>query len=189
MTPGMIFVFIVVFLLIVAGVVLIILSILQPSYKINDKKTTTQQITPDLNLAFPPCYEISPDAKYVFALLKSVNMDTQYSKLLDAYSLALCQQKDKCNSNGLDSRIATLDSWEANMYNKDAVAIVNSLTKINTNKMAQFLVQICDICEKQILNIQNDPNIYRTIKTQLVGYNSQFYRNHFDTINRACDNI
>jgi hypothetical protein len=116
-------------------------------------------------------------------------MEKKYARLLDAYSLALCQQKDfksSCSMDSLTQRIATLNSWDANMYNKNASDIVNALTKIENNKKAQFLVQVCDICEKQLLAITNDENIHRQYKTQLKGLNSQFYRNHFDTINRAC---
>jgi hypothetical protein len=187
---GSIAVFVLLGIVIITGVVLVVMISLQPSYKTPAETTiVTRPDSKPLNLAFPECFDISSDAKQVYSILRDINMEKKYARLLDAYSLALCQQKDFKNSCSMDSltqRIATLNSWDANMYNKNASDIVNALTKVESNKKGQFLVQVCDVCEKQLLSITNDENIHRQYKTQLKGLNSQFYRNHFDTINRSC---
>lgn len=190
---GIIIVWLCLVILIVSGVVLIVIVTLQPSVYVAKTSSANTIVTkPDtqpLNLSFPHCFEISADAKQMFAILKGTNMEKKYAKLLDVYSIALCQQLDSqrtCVSKQLESRIATLNSWDANIHNKNAVSIVNSITKNKGNMISQFLVQVCDICEKQIAVIKNDENIHRNVKTQIIGVNSQFYRNHFDVISRLC---
>ena len=162
----------------------------KPSHPYSSANTVVSKPESDpLNLSFPECFDISPDAKHVYTILKSGNNHKKYAKLLDAYSLALCQQRDfkkSCSMDSLNQRLATLDSWGANQYNKDAIDIVNSLTKVTNNKIGQFLVEVCDICEKQIRDISNDKDVLRGDKTQIIGFNSQFYRNHVDSINKSC---
>lgn len=177
-------------IIIVCGIVIVVVVALQPSYKTQPSYVVVSKPTPKpFNLSFPECFDISNDAKQVYSVLSAINMEKKYSKLLDAYSLLLCQHKDfkkACSASTLDSRIATLNSWNANMYNKNAVDIVNAVTKVQNVKMGQFLVQVCDVCEQQLSNIGNDPDIHRDYKVQLVGLNSQFYRNHFDALNKLC---
>lgn len=175
---------------ILCGIVFIVVAALQPSYKTQPAYVVVSKPVPKpLNLSFPECFDISNDAKQVYSILTTINMEKKYSKLLDAYSILLCQYKDfkkQCSASTLDSRIATLNSWNANMLNKNAVDIVNAVTKVQNVKIGQFLVQVCDICEQQLSSIGNDPDIHRDYKTQLVGLNSQFYRNHFDALNKLC---
>lgn len=194
MKGGSIIIWLIVSIIIISVLSVIIYVSLQPSLKPkhpydsnNNVVTNTGNST--LNLAFPPCFELSSDAKHVYAIFKSRGYDKKYSKLLDTYSLALCQQKDfkrNCDTNTLDQRLSTLSSWNANQFNKDAIAIVNSVTKVTNNKIGQFLVQITDICEKQVRDLSDDNNVMREDKTQIIGFNSQFYRNHFDAINKSC---
>lgn len=139
--------------------------------------------------SFPPCFEISTDAKNIYKIMKNAKIETKYSRLLDAYTLALCQQNDfktSCELDTLNQRIVTLNSWNANQYDNNAINIVNSVTKLTNNKIGQFLVQICYICERQIELINNDDNIMREDKIQITGFNSQFYRHHFDAISKGC---
>lgn len=140
-------------------------------------------------LSFPQCFDISTDAKNVYKIMRNAKIETKYSRLLDAYTLALCQQNDfklSCDLDTLNQRIVTLNSWNANQYDKNASDIVNSVTKFTNNKITQFLVQICYICEKQIELINNDDNVMREDKIQITGFNSQFYRHHFDAISKGC---
>ncbi len=145
-------------------------------------------VTPSnqLILDFPDCFDISTDARNVYKVLKSKGLHVKYGRLLDAYSIALCQQKNSCSKDTLDKRIVTLDNWGANQNNKNAISIVNSITELKDNKTAIFLIKVCDLCEKEIQAINNDNNILRPDKVQLVGFNSQFYRVHFDQINKTC---
>ena len=162
----------------------------KPSQPYSSANTIVSRPESDpLNLSFPECFDISSDAKHVYTILKSANNHKKYARLLDAYTLALCQQRDfknSCAMESLNQRLATLDSWGANQYNKDAINLVNSVTKVTNNKIGQFLVEICDVCEKQMRDISDDVNVLRQDKTQIIGFNSQFYRNHFDSINKNC---
>lgn len=186
-------------IVLICGIILLVVVSLQKTSSsvpvktnINTSSLGAKPISANLILDFPQCFDISTDAKNVYKIMKNSNLDKKYSKLLDAYSLALCQQKDfknACDVKTLDQRIITLNSWNANQYNNDAAAIVNSVTKIKNNKLGQFLVQVCDICEKQTNAINSDDNVMRDDKIQITGFNSQFYRNHFDTINKSCPDV
>lgn len=142
----------------------------------------------------PPCFNLSTDAQHVFQILKSTKMDVKYIQLLKAYSLTLCQLQDfqtSCSVNSIKSRLSTLDSWGAVSDNSFAVSTVNSITRIQNAKSntSQFLYKICDICEKNINAIKQDSNFSKLNITQIIGFNSEFYRSIFDKINKLCPNI
>lgn len=162
--------------------------------------TITKTTTSEINAydTFPPCFSLSVDARKVFQILKAINMDVKYIQLLNAYSLILCQLQDfqtSCTTqntlNQINQRIATLDSWNANPNNANAISIVNSITHITnlSSKTSQFLFKACDICEKNINTIQQDNTFNTSTKTQLIGFNSEFYRTIFDKINQLCPTI
>lgn len=172
-------------LILIIGVSLVILFSIN---NMHSRITTTSNIQPNdrLVLDFPECFDISPDAKNVYKILKSKGMHVKYGRLLDAYSIALCQQKHACSNDALNKRLISLDNWGANHRNEAVSDIVNSITKLKNNKIGIFLLKVCDLCEKQIKEISNDNNILRPDKIQILGFNSQFYRVHFEKINSIC---
>jgi hypothetical protein len=138
---------------------------------------------------FPKCFDESYDAKKVFSLLISLNLHKKYSKLLEAYSMALCQVMDfltSCDTVTMKQRIDTLTSWGANFNNNTAYNIVRSITHITSPLNDKFLTQVCDICEKQVALISQDSDVPQNIKTQIIGLNSEFYRTIFDKVNSLC---
>lgn len=187
-------IYILVGILLVFGITFILLILFQKSpNKIIVPKTSNQEASNKFT-GFPPCYDLSLDAKHVFQLLKSINMDTKYSQLLNVYSLALCQLEDyrkKCDVSVIDGRLSTLNSLGASSYNVTSNNIVKSITRIkdDTKKVSEFLFKVCDICEKNINKINQDNDVLRPIKIQLTGFNSEFYRTIFDQINNLCPNI
>lgn len=179
---------------------------LQIIYPITGEKTITitaeksKNTSSELNPynTFPPCFDLSVDAKKVFQILKATKMDVKYIQLLDVYSLTLCQLQDfqtSCTSENtlkqINQRLSTLDSWKADVNNAKAISIVNSVTHITkpSLKTSQFLFKVCDICEKNINAIQQDNTFNTATKTQILGFNSEFYRTIFDNINKLCTNI
>lgn len=196
---------IIVFLLIVLIIILIfflivikklpqphILSLNNPT--IQEIKLIVQESKPmilDETLYSRDCFKISVDAQNVFKILKSYNIDSKYSLLLNSYSLALCLlidfQVNSCvNTQSLEKRIEILNNWKANPKNNEAIAIVDAIIQIKNQRVNLFLIMICDICENQINLIKNDNTLLKYDKEQLIGYNSEFYRDIFDKINSYC---
>lgn len=153
------------------------------SYQINNDTTRQQQIT------FPDCFDSSPSAKNAYSTLKANQLEKKYSRLLDVYSQVLCQIQDfrrSCSEDTLIQRISILSQWYADDKNTDAIAIVNAITRLKNNNRAKFLVQSCDLCEKQLQAIESDTSIPKDVKTYLRGINSEFYRYNFDLLNTMC---
>lgn len=169
---------IIVFLLIVLIIILIIFLILikripPPSIntitplpkpivqEINSIKQQNKPIVQDETLYSRDCFKISNDAQNVLRILKSLNLENNYSVLLNAYSLTLCLlidfQVNSCvNTDSLEKRIDILNSWNANPKNDEAIAIVDAIIQIKNQRVNLFLIMVCDICENQINNIKND---------------------------------
>jgi len=148
----------------------------QPTYQAINTNSNTN--------TFPECIEMSHEAKQVYRVLKNVNVHVTYNRLFEAYTMILCQMKN-CKE-GMSRRIETMKSWGANENNEHAKKIVHALVKLTNEKTATFLVLVCDLCEKQIKQIQNDKTLTKETITEVVGLNSQFYRRVFDNFNRSC---
>jgi hypothetical protein len=52
--------------------------------------------------------------------------------------------------------------------------------------MGKLLVMATDLIEKQMKELQADNVISKSDKEQISGYNSLFYRQHFDLMNKRC---
>jgi hypothetical protein len=52
--------------------------------------------------------------------------------------------------------------------------------------MGKLLVMATDLIEKQMKEIQNDGQISKSDKEAIVGFNSLFYRQHYDFMNKRC---
>lgn len=138
----------------------------------------------------PPCYETSSECKKIFTILKSYNMEKKYMMLLDVYSMLRCQDSQMrsraCSDTFLNDRIADLNTYGGNPNDADAIKIVKSVTNLQNNKMGKLLVMATDLIEKQMKEIQNDGQISKSDKEQIVGFNSLFYRQHYDFMNKRC---
>lgn len=139
---------------------------------------------------FPPCVEWSAEVKKIFTILKNYNLEKKYMQLLDTYSMVLCQEAQvksrNCSDTFINDRIADLNTYGGNPNDSNAINIVKSVTALNNTKMGKLLVMATNIIETQMAQVRNDPLISKTDKEQMDGYNSLFYRQHYDFMNKRC---
>ena len=161
---------------------------------IRHKKSRTPQEAPkatqDPNSPFPPCFELSHTAKETFRILMANGVKDAYARLLDVYSLVLCQQQDRCAAAGsptIKEKSAQLEAWGADANNKEAKDIVKSIVRNADQTLERFLVLATHLSTVQIRAIEKDDRIPKTSKEALVGFNSQFYRSHYAVFNNPCD--
>lgn len=139
---------------------------------------------------FPSCYDDSSECKKIFAIIKAYNLEKKYMTLLDTYSMVLCQALQirgrTCSDTFINDRIADMNTYNADANNQNAISIVKSVTDLQNNKIGKLLVMATDLIEKQMNEIQSDNAISKSDKQQIIGFNSQFYRNHYDFMNKRC---
>lgn len=139
---------------------------------------------------FAPCLESSNEAKKIYSILKSYNLDIKYMKLFNVYSIVLCQynqlQSNSCEKTFLNERLMDLKTYSGNPNGQNAMTIVKAITDLRNTKMGQFLVMATDLIEKYIANIKGETIISNIDKEQIIGYNSFIYRQKYDAMNRKC---
>jgi hypothetical protein len=139
---------------------------------------------------FPPCYDLSAEARKMYTILNSYNLEKKYMMLLDVYSILLCQNTQirarACSDTFLNDRLADLNTYGGNANDQNAVNIVKSVTNLQNNKMGKLLVMATNLIEKQMSEIQKDNAISASDKQQMTGHNSLFYRNVYDFMNKRC---
>ena len=148
------------------------------------QQTTKTEITETVQKTdspFPPCFDRSQNAKEVYKTLVGQRVKDKYMRLLNAYSLVLCQQNECLNS--LQDKINTLDSWGADANDTESQAIVQAIVKKNDPLLIKFLTQATNICSRQMQAIAQDSEISKIEKENLSGLNSQFYRIHYANFN------
>jgi len=142
------------------------------------------------NTVFPPCYEQANEVKKIFSILRGYNLEKKYMTLLDVYSMVLCQESQvrskNCSDTFINDRLADLNTYGADVNNQNAVLIVKSTTNLQNTKMGKLLVMATDLIEKQMKELQTDNVISKSDKEQISGYNSLFYRQHYDFMNKRC---
>ena len=104
--------------------------------------------------------------------------------------MLLCQNTQirarACSDTFINDRMADLNTYGANANDENAVNIVKAVTNLQNNKMGKMLVMATSLIEKQMAEIKADNAISASDKQQIEGYNSQFYRNIYDFMNKRC---
>ena len=139
---------------------------------------------------FAPCVDAASELKKLHTLLKGYNLEKKYMMLLDVYSMLMCQEAQvrsrQCSDTFINDRLADLNTYGANPNDQNAVQIVKSVTNLQNNKMGKLLVMATNLIEKEMKDIQADNQISKADKEQISGYNSLFYRQHYDFMNKRC---
>lgn len=139
---------------------------------------------------FAPCVDAAPELKKIHTLLKGYNLEKKYMMLLDVYSMLMCQEAQVrsrvCSDTFINDRLADLNTYGANPNDQNAVQIVKSATNLQNNKMGKLLVMATNLIEKEMKYIQSDNQISKADKEQISGFNSLFYRQHYDFMNKRC---
>lgn len=127
---------------------------------------------------------MSHEVKTIKAILDKNKLSTKYERLLDVYSIFLCQMTDKCEN--LDKRLTILYRYGANPNDRNAQDIVASVTNLRRNRIGEFIVCSVNIIENDIGLLEKEPLVSADEKQAILGYNSLFYRLNIDNLNKKC---
>jgi hypothetical protein len=169
----------------IAGVIIILLIIGTSLYYFSREKfqwTEMKRSNPMFE-KYPPCYDICGATRTIQDKLESVNMQQKYHKLLDVYSIVLCQEKYKNSPNVkkmMEQRISDLIELgaERNMV-FETQKVMNDYPSENP-LVKDFLLLSTNLIEREInaLSSDIDNSLFNTIK----GLNNVFYQVHYPIV-------
>jgi hypothetical protein len=169
----------------IAGVIIILLIIGTSLYyfsRENFQWTEMKRSNPMFE-KYPPCYDICGATRTIQDKLESVNMQQKYHKLLDVYSIVLCQEKYKNSPNAkkmMEQRISDLIELgsERNMV-FETQKVMTDYPSVNPI-IKDFLLLSTNLIEREMNALSSDVNIalFNTIK----GLNNVFYQVHYPIV-------
>lgn len=126
---------------------------------------------------YPPCYNICGATRSIQDKLEKAlgNNFMNYRKLLDLYSIVLCQEvyiESKRRNEMLQQRIQDLASMGGKINKKDII-------KATSEDMSKFLTLAKNLIERQIKMMLEDNSINKDTKKDIIKLNSIFYEIHF----------
>lgn len=129
---------------------------------------------------YPPCFDICGATRTIFDVLESKRLVQKHKRLLEAYSMVLCQEKhmDKACVNGmLLKRINDLPPTG------DQNAIVDRYAPEAGDGLArEFLLRVTPVLEESIQGVLRDPALTQEQKDKISDMHNVFYSVHYPLI-------
>ena len=174
----------------IVSVITIFLYLILRNKKMNEKfsmnYTELKRGNP-LYQFYPPCYDICGATRSIQDILTEINKQDQFQKLLDLYSIVLCQEKHNnsaTNKEMIEQRITDLRNMgalENNMFG--SLNIVNRYN-ITNRKVSEFLQLVTNLIQIQINRIVTSNDIPYQIKHKIEKLNDIFYEVHYPTFQK-----
>jgi len=140
---------------------------------------------------YPPCYDICGATRNVYNILEQKQLLGEYSKLLNAYSIVLCQEKfgDQCKKEMLDQRIADLQNLGGQINQRSLDMVKKYVKTLRDNKIGTLLGLATNVITKELYQMQQDARLTMKEKLQVLKMNETFYDVHYDITNELCKTI
>jgi hypothetical protein len=129
---------------------------------------------------YPPCYDICGATRTIQDKLESVNMKEKYHKLLDVYSIVLCQEKYKNSPNVkkmMEERIKDLINLGAERKMVFQTENVMNNYPVENPLVKDFLLLATNLIEREINALSND--IEMSLFNIINNLNNVFYQVHY----------
>jgi hypothetical protein len=136
---------------------------------------------------FPPCFNVSPPAKKIFAIFKHYNIINKYKQFFNVLSMMCCQinELNKNDCTKITNRYTQLLDMNADPKNNRATLIAAANTTLKNNINSKFIIAAIYILEKHMDDINIDNVIItKQDKESIRGYLYVFYQTHIETINK-----
>lgn len=139
---------------------------------------------------YPPCYDICGATRNVYNILEKKGLTKDYNKLLNAYSIVLCQEKfgEKCRKDMVDQRILDLISLGGEKVEHNFKVVRKYVKKLRDNKIGNLLILATSVITKELYQMQKDARLTMNEKLQILKMNETFYDVHYDITNELCKN-
>lgn len=142
---------------------------------------------------YPPCFNLSNNAKEIFDLLESNQLIVKHKVLLEVISMILCQYKylssKLCIDTMIQNRIQDLTALGYQRYDnryRDLLKniIGNYLYENSSPLFLEFLLRSLTLIEEQIIKMKVDIANNKLEKIRLLI--SNFYNEYFSLIAKGC---
>lgn len=169
----------------IAGVIIILLIIGTSLYYFSREKfqwTEMKRSNPMFE-KYPPCYDICGATRTIQDKLEGVNLQVKYHKLLDVYSIVLCQEKYKNSPNAekmMKQRINDLIELGAKREMVFETQKVISDYPAENPIVKDFLLLATNLIEREINTLSSDVNI--ALFNSIKGLNAVFYQVHYPIV-------
>lgn len=179
--------------LIVAGVALLAYYVWStPEGYANDEEWSENDNGNPNFQKYPPCYDICGATRKIYDILEGRKRLAAHKRLLDLYSMVLCQEKhllrvnNDCSKTMIHERIKSLKDLGARFTD---VAAFEKVMKILGNKVQRtsardFLVGATHVLERHLASLMRDPKLTADDKAKIKSFHEVFYDVHYDKI--AC---
>lgn len=130
---------------------------------------------------YPPCYDICGATRTIYDLLQKAGRIDAHQRLLDAYSIVLCQEKEMeeaCASGSIVRRINELPPL-VDAHSERIVALYNPKA---SGLAKEFLLRITDVLEDNFQLVMNDASLSKDTKDTLERMHKTFFEVHFPKI-------
>jgi len=133
---------------------------------------------------YPPCYDICGATRSIQDKLESINKKEEFHKLLDVYSIVLCQEKFKDSPSVKEMMTQRINDLIALGAEKNNVfGTENIINKYNPNNpiVRDFMYLATNLIQREINRLSKD-NIDAVIKEKIEKLNEIFYEVHYPII-------
>ena len=132
---------------------------------------------------YPPCFNLSYEARRIFDLLDIVGSKDNFQSLFDIYSILLCQRYHagykKCSSEMLAERISDLEKMMPNNVDEEKYKDkVSKYVKLNNSKVTRLILLSYYLIEKEMKKINDE---------EIISLNRKFYYTNFKELMVLCD--
>lgn len=141
---------------------------------------------------YPPCYDICGATRSIYDRLEEESLLEEHAKLLELYSVVLCQEKHllskpgrRCSETMMDQRIRQLRSLGANERDPKALALVRKYVtskQLSSPEAVRFLVAVTNLLEREFARLEKGGNLTRGQVASLRKLHDTFYMVHYDKI-------
>jgi hypothetical protein len=140
---------------------------------------------------YPPCYDICGATRNVYNILEQKGVTADYNKLLNAYSIVLCQEKfgEKCRKDMLGQRISDLKALGGREDHSSVEVVKKYVKTLRDNKIKTLLVLATSVVTQELYKMQKDARLTMKEKLQLLKMNETFLDVHYDITNELCKRI
>lgn len=136
---------------------------------------------------YPPCYDICGSTRNIYNEIELAGKINEYKKLLDVYSIVLCQVKHINSSNVrtmMMDRISELIriGGETDEIKYDYII---SLYPTPCDRSKLFMTLATSLIEQEITKINTDSTFTEEAKQKINTFNKSFYNNNYSILARA----